>query len=195
MLQRSAFDPKRTMPGDPKKTADSEATLAPQLFGRSRSLVSEPRIRVATELLGALSIVLSLIFVGLELRHANNLAAAEAVMQINAMYVESTVAMAHDADLIRSFAQEHEIEERSVRQGFINMNRLNMVEAAWTNHDRGIMSEEQLNTYMMDGCVTLFPDGFSEKILTPTGEASWNRYKAFVSPRFVVEFEQFCRAM
>ncbi|MEM7691681.1 MAG: hypothetical protein AAF194_04450 [Pseudomonadota bacterium] len=138
---------------------------------------------------------MSLIFVGLELRHANNVAEADAVMQINAMYLETSVSAEHDPDLIRSLAEKFEIEEAVVRRGFRNVQTMNIIEAAWTSFDRGIMDEDHLNAYLTDGCVVLFPEGFSGSIVTHSGATPWNEYKRVLNPKFVNKFETFCRAL
>ncbi|MFK7828735.1 MAG: hypothetical protein AB8B57_03040 [Congregibacter sp.] len=150
------------------------------------------RLRIVTEVAGALSIVLSLVFVGLELRHANNVAEADSVQQINAMYFEMALAGAHDSELIQLVAERSEIDEAAVRIGFRNASTLNIVEAAWKSFDRGILDEEHYISYMTDGCVVIFPDGFSESILLPDGLMAWNDYKLRLSRRFTEAFENFC---
>ncbi|MFK8041749.1 hypothetical protein [Congregibacter sp.] len=154
---------------------------------------TQTKLRTLTEFVGAVSIVLSLVFVGLELRHANNVAEADSVQQINAMYLELSVGAHQNADLVRAIAEANDTDFLSVAAGFRNLSTLNITETAWKSFDRGILEEEHYLAYLTDGCTTVFPDGGMEAVLTPPGYLPWAEYKRNLSKRFVDAFEAHCQ--
>jgi hypothetical protein len=154
-------------------------------------VVVDSKLRIITEFAGALSIVLSLIFVGLELRHANNVAEADSVMQINNMFVDFLTASESDPDFLKARAEERGIDEWSVRTELRSTILLNILEATWKSFERGIMDEEQYFAYMFDGCWNLFPGGHTGSF-TGSGEAGWAETKKSFNPNFIRAFESRC---
>ncbi|GAB5413395.1 MAG: hypothetical protein Cons2KO_09980 [Congregibacter sp.] len=155
-------------------------------------MANETTLRTVTEFIGAISIFVSLVFVGLELRHANNVAEVDAVLQINAMYAEMLIAASHDPDLIRSLAEKSDREEQPIRIGFRNLTMINIVEGAWKSFDRGIMEEAHFLSYVNDMCQNVFPNEVGAPISTPGGDTAWERLKLTLSPEFAEVVESRC---
>jgi hypothetical protein len=150
----------------------------------------ENRLRTITEFVGAISIVLSLTFVGLELRHANNLAEAEAVQSINEMFAEklNTDKSEWVVALKSQAAGEEEMEV------FLHTEReqwMNILESAWKSFDRGILDRVQLAAYLNAGCRAIFQEIDSETHRF-WGERTWNEYKLDFNPGYVAELEHHC---
>ena len=91
----------------------------------------QSRTRTFIELSGAAGVVPSLIFVGMERRHANNLAEAEAVQAIDLMIGDSLLAAMSNEFAVKDSAQRSGISVSDARRGFRNAYFLNTYEAAW----------------------------------------------------------------
>lgn len=155
-------------------------------------MANESKLRVITEFVGGLSIVVSLVFVGLELRHANNVAEVDSVLQINAMYADMLTAAHHDESLIRMIAENNGREAAAVRLGFRNLTMLNIVEAAWKSFDRGIMEEDHFLSYVNDLCANVFPDGLDKPVVTSLRDVPWPSLRPTLSPQFADVVETSC---
>lgn len=99
----------------------------------------------AAEIIGVIAVVLSLVFVGFELRHANRLAEAEAIQTINEMIAEklnSTTSSQWAMERIAA-ASDQTVDEMGFRYERISW--MNIYEAAWTSFDNGIIDRAQLD--------------------------------------------------
>ncbi len=155
-------------------------------------MANETTLRTVTEFVGAVSIFVSLVFVGLELRHANNVAEVDAVLQINAMYAEMLIAANHDSDLVQNLSEKFDRKEQEVRIAFRNLTMINIVEGAWKSFDRGIMEEAHLLSYVNDMCRNAFPNGVGAPISTPSGDTVWERFRLALNPDFAEVIESRC---
>ncbi len=149
-------------------------------------------LRTLAEFIGGMSIVVSLIFVGLELRHANNVAEVDSVLQINAMYVEALTAAHHDPETVQMIAENNNRELSAVRGGYRNLALINIAEAAWTSFDRGIMEEAHYLSYVQDVCQYVFPNGLEEPVPIPDQDIPWEQLKLTFNPEFAEVVESRC---
>jgi hypothetical protein len=153
-------------------------------------MVIENKFRIVAEFLGAFSIVLSLVFVGLELRHANNLAEAEAVQSINEMFAEKLNNDKSEWVVTLLAAQSGE----DIETVFMHTEReqwMNILESAWKSFDRGIIDDVQLAAYLNAGCRVIFQEiDVSEHLLW--GERTWDEYKQDFNPGYVAALERHC---
>lgn len=155
-------------------------------------MASESTFRKVTEFVGGASIVVSLVFVGLELRHANNVAEVDSVLQINAMYAQMLTAASHDPDAVQMLTESSGRDEAAIRQGFRNLTMINIVEGAWKSFDRGIMEEGHFLSYIQDLCQSVFPNGLEEPVSTPRRDTPWAQLKLTLSPEFSKVIESRC---
>ena len=111
----------------------------------------------AVEIVGIAGIILSLIFLGYELKRSNDIAETEAVATIYSMTNEIGLALAENPELSRVFRQAlSDFESLSpddrwtlyvLLEYVINVN-----EAAWKYYDKGIISEEEAEFYAQSLC-------------------------------------------
>lgn len=111
----------------------------------------------AVEIVGLVGIILSLIFLGYELKRSNDIAEAEAVATIYTMTNEMSLALAENPDLSRVFGQaQSDFSSLSpddrwtlyvLLEYVINVN-----EAAWKYHDKGIINQEEADYYTQGLC-------------------------------------------
>jgi hypothetical protein len=150
----------------------------------------ESRLRSITEFIGALSIVLSLVFVGLELRHANNLAEAESVQSINEMFAEK---LNNDKSewIVALLAEEMDGQLIEVFYHLEREQMMNILESAWKSFDRGIIDDAQLTAYMNLGCRSIF-GGININEHLFWGERAWSEYKREFNPDYVAYIERHC---
>ena len=92
----------------------------------------------------------------MELRHANNLAEAEAVQAINTMLADSLLAAMSSKFAIEDSAKRNDISLSDARRGFRNAYFLNTYESAWKVHERGIIDDEMFTVYLRAACGDLF---------------------------------------
>ena len=148
------------------------------------------KVRIVTEFAGALSIVLSLIFVGIELRHANNLAETEAVQSINQMIAGKLNGDLQNAWGIRASGAANNLSIQDEVDFLERIQWLNIYEAAWKSYDRGIIDAEQAASYLNGACYSIFV-GINIDEYT-WGERSWEEYSEDFNPGYVAELEGLC---
>jgi len=111
----------------------------------------------AVEIVGLAGIIVSLIFLGYELKRSNDIAETEAIATIYSMTNEMGLAMAENPELSRVFRQaQSDFESMSpddrwtlyvLLEYLINVN-----EAAWKYYDKGIINQEEADFYAQSLC-------------------------------------------
>ena len=109
------------------------------------------------EVVGLVGIILSLIFLGYELKRANDIAEAEAVAAIYGMTNEMGLVMAENPELSRVFSQAQsnfEALSPDDRWTFYVLLEyvINVNEAAWKYHDQGIIDRDEADHYTSGLC-------------------------------------------
>ena len=109
------------------------------------------------EIVGLVGIIVSLVFLGYELKRSNDIAETEAVANIYSMTNEMGLAMAENPELSRVFGQAlSDFESLSpddrwtlyvLLEYVINVN-----EAAWKYYDKGIIDKEEADFYTRGLC-------------------------------------------
>lgn len=109
------------------------------------------------EIVGLVGIIVSLVFLGYELKRANDIAEAEAVAAIYSMTNEMGLAMAENPELSRVFGQAQSDFESLSPDGLWTYYVLleyviNVNEAAWKYYDKGIINREEADFYTLGLC-------------------------------------------
>ena len=117
----------------------------------------------AVEVVGLVGIIVSLVFLGYELKRSNDIAEAQAVAEIYAMTNEMGLAMAENPELSRVFSlAQNEFESLQgedlwtfyvLLEYVINVN-----EAAWKYYDKGIIDKVEADSYTLGLCRLLDHD-------------------------------------
>jgi len=114
----------------------------------------------AVEIVGIIGIVVSLIFLGYELKRANDIAETEAVANIYSMNNEMTLAMVENPELSRVFSQAQSdfdsmsADDRWTFYGLLEY-MINVNEAAWKYYDKGVIREEESEYYTRGLCALI----------------------------------------
>jgi len=109
------------------------------------------------EIVGLAGIIVSLIFLGYELKRANDIAETEAVATIYSMTNEMGLAMAENPELSRVFRRAlSDFESLSpddlwTLYGLLEY-VINVNEAAWKYYDKGIINQEEADFYARSLC-------------------------------------------
>jgi hypothetical protein len=111
----------------------------------------------AIEIVGIAGIILSLIFLGYELKRSNDIAETQAVATIYSMTNEMGLALAENPELSRVFGQAlSDFESLSPDDRFTLYVLLeyviNVNEAAWKFYDKGIINQEEADFYTRNLC-------------------------------------------
>lgn len=109
------------------------------------------------EIVGLVGIVVSLAFLGYELKRSNDIAEAEAVSDIYRMTNEIGLAMAENPDLSRLFRQAlSDVDSLNPEDRWtlyvILEYVINVNEAAWKYYDKGIIDKEEADFYTQGLC-------------------------------------------
>jgi hypothetical protein len=109
------------------------------------------------ELVGIVGIILSLIFLGYELKRANDIAETEAVATIYSMTNEMGLVLAENPELSRVFGQAlsdfDSLNPDDRWTLYVLLEHLiNVHEAAWKYHDKGIINQEDAEYYTRGLC-------------------------------------------
>ena len=154
------------------------------------------RLKFVAEIAGAIGVVLSLVFVGLELRHANNLSQAEAVNSINQMINDQNLLLAQDAALAALIARLNDVEPEYIDtltpgeglQVFhFYATHMNTYETAWKYMERGIVTRDEGGTYLAVAC-TEFTGNDATIVL-------WGRLRGAFALGYVADVEAQCPAL
>ena len=111
----------------------------------------------AVEIVGIAGIILSLIFLGYELKRSNDIAETEAVATIYSMTNEMSLALAENPELSRVFRQalsDFESLGPDDRWTFYGLLEyvINVNEAAWKYYDKGVINQEEADFYTRGLC-------------------------------------------
>lgn len=111
----------------------------------------------AVEIVGIAGIIVSLIFLGYELKRSNDIAETEAVATIYSMTNEMGLALAENPELSRVFRQAlSDFESLSADDRwtlYVLLEYLiNVNEAAWKYYDKGIINQEEADYYARGLC-------------------------------------------
>ena len=152
--------------------------------------------RSVVDVISSFAILLGLVFVGLELRHANNLAQAEAVNSLNGMIVElniSKYAAPASKDLWANYysgrlgtAADLSPSDREIlTANFFSW--MTLYEAAWKYHETGILQEQELVGYIEGAC--------DELALSELNMETWVQNKSLFTPGYVKQLEEACKTL
>lgn len=111
----------------------------------------------AVEIVGIVGIIVSLVFLGYELKRSNDIAETEAVATIYGMTNEMSLALAENPDLSRVFREalsDFESLNPDDRWTFYVLLEyvINVNESAWKYYDKGIISQEESEYYARGLC-------------------------------------------
>ena len=144
------------------------------------------------EIVSAFAVVVSLVFVGLEVRQSNSLARSEAVAALNEATNQANWLIAENIDLADRLARFSEASEHgSLTQAertsiqFFHQGMMNTWEAAWTAYDQGVIDLATVKPYMADACAVL-----SRPVLRASNV--WENAKNAFNPGFVKFLEGNC---
>ncbi len=126
------------------------------------------KIQVSTwaEVVGIAALVLSLIFVGFEIQQNTNAVAAQAILSLNEFAHDTTSSVSQDEEFARLVSNGHkndpltELEEE--RYGYYVQHLLNVAEAAWTFHQRGLITNEEFQGWQATTCSWLALPGVNK---------------------------------
>lgn len=114
----------------------------------------------ALEIVGIVVLIASIIFLGYELKHSNDIAETEAVATIYSMTNEMGLALAESPELSRVFDQAlSDFESLSpddrwtlyvLLEYVVNVN-----EVAWKYYDKGVINQEEVDHYTWGLCKTI----------------------------------------
>lgn len=141
------------------------------------------------EFFGALGVVASLIFVGLELRHANFLAESASVSEINNQFNELNLLVVQQpgfAELLYQYDSDPSTVSSAMRQQimFWAISWFNVYDAAWKSHQLGIIDNESFGSYTASACSTI-PS-------LPHLRDFWDEVKYAFTPGFVEYVDRQC---
>lgn len=126
-------------------------------MARSSNTVTSIDVGRVVEMVGIVGIIVSLVFLGYELKRSNDIAETEAVANIYSMTNEMGLAMAENPELSRVFGQAlSDFESLSPDDRFTVYVLLeyviNVNEAAWKYYDKGIIGQEEADSYTRGLC-------------------------------------------
>lgn len=111
----------------------------------------------AVEIVGIVGIIVSLVFLGYELKRANDIAETEAIATIYGMSNDMGLALAENPELSRVFglalSDFESLSPDDLWTLYILLeNVINMNEAAWKYYDKGVINQEEANFYIKSLC-------------------------------------------
>ena len=109
------------------------------------------------EIVGIVGIIVSLVFLGYELKRANDIAETEAVATIYGMTNEMGLVMAENPELSRVFrtalSDFESLSEDDIWTLYVLIKYLiNVTEAAWKYYDKGVIDQEEAEYYARSLC-------------------------------------------
>lgn len=143
----------------------------------------------AVEVVGLVGIVLSLVFLGYELKRSNDIAEAQAVAEIYGMTNEMGLVMAENPDMSRVFRQaQADFESLNLEDRWLFYLLLEYVinanEAAWKYYDKAIISRREADAYTQGLCRLI---GMHDSL-----EEAWRANQENRMPGFYVYVEAAC---
>ena len=109
------------------------------------------------EIVGIAGIIVSLIFLGYELKRSNDIAETEAVAAIYSMQNEMGLALAENPELSRVFGQAlsdfESLSPDDLWTFYVLLEYvINVTEAAWKYYDKGIINQEEADFFTRGLC-------------------------------------------
>ncbi len=109
------------------------------------------------EIVGIVGIIVSLVFLGYELKRANDIAETEAVATIYGMTNEMGLVMAENPELSRVFrtalSDFESLSEDDIWTLYVLIEHvINVTEAAWKYYDKGVIDQEEAEYYARSLC-------------------------------------------
>ena len=148
------------------------------------------------EIVSSGAVVLGLVFVGLELRHANRLAESESVNSLNGMIVELNMSK-YAAPASKNLWADYYSGGLEAGTGLAPSDReilvnnffswMTLYEAAWKYHDTGILGDEEFVGYIEGACDELSLGEFNREV--------WAESKRLFTPGYVDQVETTCAAL
>jgi hypothetical protein len=129
------------------------------------------------ELIGVVAVVLSLIFVGYEIRQNTNISAAQAVFDLNEAGRQNLLLRVSDTEVTALvLAAENDPEnmtdlQRNQFRSWV-FSFLNLYESAWNHHQRGVISDEDLEGFKIDYCGKAAIDAYRNEMATIRAHSS-----------------------
>ena len=123
--------------------------------------------RVLVELIGAATVVLSLVFVGYQIQRSTAVASAQAVFELNNSVNRGIREIALDPAAAELFiSATNDLESLSINERFRydlwTRTFLNSNESAWLFHQKGVIDDEDYAGWQAGICETLQRPGVSE---------------------------------
>ena len=152
-----------------------------------------PLTRVSLEVISASAVLLGLLFVGLELRHANKLAESEAVNSLNGMIVELNMAKYEapaSEGLWANYFLGQPFDETNLSPSDLEILGTNLIswmslyEAAWKYYETGILKEGEFAGYIEGACDELARGEFAKEF--------WKQNKSLFTEGYVQKLEATC---
>ena len=133
------------------------SVLAKRLFVAELERIFVASLRENLEWIGGVAIVVSLLLVAYEIRQNTNAIAAQAVFDLNASGNGLLMVTAIDPEMSRLVGlgsanlDALNSDERSRYRDYVWAN-LNMYESAWIHYQRGIVNDEEIESWRIDFC-------------------------------------------
>ena len=117
------------------------------------------------ELIGVLTVVLSLLFVAYEIRQNTNTAAAQAVFELNeagrrTLFLQSTDPGLTTLIILAQNDLDALTDEQRLRYRLWVFAFLNLYESAWNHHQRGLINDEDMEGWKAYYCGQMSSDSF-----------------------------------
>jgi hypothetical protein len=152
------------------------------------------KLRSLSEVAGAISILASLVFVGLELRQANNLAEGDAISSLNQQIQDVLSLSITNRELAELFAKlvegESAVDDLTIGQKRQVASYLtawvSLGEVAWKYFEKDIISEEQYGDYIAGVC------GALTSIRIP---GHWDALEVYYSEPYRADVEESCPSL
>ena len=142
------------------------------------------------EVVSAVALVASLLYVGFEMRQSNAIAEFEAVSDLNSSFNELNLLFATDVELIDLFVRAQNDSNQlnqaeSMRWLFFTLGWINVYDAAWTAYDRGVIDLDAFRSYMDSACQTMAQ--------WPLIDQTWDQNKSSFTIGFVEYVDTNCQ--
>ncbi len=129
------------------------------------------------EFIGVIAVVLSLLFVAYEVRQNTNTAAAQAVFELNEAGRQTQFMQVSDPEIAKLVLLGQSDPQALTELQQFQYSRwvfsfLNLYESAWTYHQRGIISDQELEGWKTDYCQKVSMDLFNRKFMAITETSS-----------------------
>jgi hypothetical protein len=143
------------------------------------------------ELVGLAAVVVSLVFVGFEIRHNTATTSSQALLDLNDAVNTAMLLQSEDAELAEIVLRGHEDPHSLTAVEMLRYERLiwsvlNSMEAAFNFYEADLLTPEQYEGWLAASCAELS---------IPGSAFVWRKNKAAFSPRFNELLEDSCEAI